>query len=600
MADKQDIFIATPQNLDEQLSRYEELVKNRQEVQEQQISYMLQLALDLFEEESATRAYLLLSNYQLNYTQDHIKALDYAKLALEQSEDLPDFYWRIKALNVAATCYHMFRDYPNELKLLQQALRLLESSRCQSLEYYPLHDMINYAMGSMYSMLGLHSIALPYIQTALHYCKGINDRLTLFKTKLTLANLHMYKAEFDTALDLYQQLYVAYADLNGSDQWAVLNNYMGILYMRQDKFAEAEPYVREAAVLREKAGNELRASYMYFTLARLLYRTGKNKEADIYFEKIQQIMDKYPHMFDEQMRNHMLFELYGAKGEYEKSYHHFKNVDVAFVANDVLEKTIGSIFDAEQNKQKNIQEDAEHFRRLNDEMQQQAQELQKKNKDLNNYARTASHDLREPLRMVSTYMTILEAKLKDKLTEDEKQFLRFAVDGSKRMDEMVQRILDSAKGNRTVLKPVDLNKILEQLKQNLGRLIADKNAEVTNEHLPIVLGDDIEMLQVFQNLVTNAIKYNKSDRPCIHITAEAKGAFAQLLVTDNGVGIPEEAREKVFEMFSRVENASNEDGTGIGLSTVKAIIEKMKGKIWIEGNEPQGSVFNILLPRMLQ
>ncbi|HLP21948.1 MAG TPA: ATP-binding protein [Chitinophagales bacterium] len=599
MADKEDIITATQQNLDEQLSRYDVLITNRQQVSEQQISYMLQLALDLFDEEAATRAYILLCNYQLNFTLDHIKALDYGKLALEQSEDLPDFYWRIKALYTTATSYHMLRDYPNELSLLQQAMKLLESSRCQSIDYYPLHHMVNYALGIMYMQMGLHTIAMPYIDEALRYCEGINDRQILFKTKLTRANLRMYKREYETSLAGYMDLYDAYGDQAGTEQWAILNNYISIIHLQRERYQESEKYIREAVEIRERIGDELRTNYSHFTLCKLLYTTGRIEEGDKYFAMVQKVIDKYPYIFDRQVKNDIYYELYAAKKDYEKAYHHFKELDISFVNNDILEKTIGSIFDAEKDKQQQAKEDTIHFRRLNDEMEHQAQELQKKNKDLNNYARTASHDLREPLRMVSTYMSILEAKLKDKLTDDEKQFLRFAVDGSKRMDEMVTRILNSAKGSQTVMKPVDLNKILEQLKLNLTRLITEKNAEISYDHLPIVLADDIEMLQVFQNLVTNAIKYNKSERPSIHITASSKGHFAHVLVTDNGVGIPEEAREKVFEMFSRVENASGEDGTGIGLSTVKSIIEKMKGKIWIEGNEPTGSVFNMLLPRMM-
>ncbi len=596
MLDKDNALNGSPQSLEQQLEHYEGLLKTREPFAEQQISYLLQQALEADDEECATRAYILLSNYQLNYTLDHVKGLDYAKLALQQSEDLPDFYWRIKALNMGANCYHMLRDYPNELNLHQQALRLLESSRCNSLEYYPLHNFANYAIGVMYSQLGLHSIALPYIEAALRFCAGINDRLTLFRTKLTLANLQMYKGEFDIALDNYLQLYQDFADLKDSEQWSILNNYIGITYIRKERDDLAEPYVREAVRVRENLGNELRTNYSYFTLAKLLYRTGKTEEGDKMFDIIVRVMDKYSNMYDKQMRNDILYELYGAKGDYKKAYEHFKELDISFVANDVLEKTIGSIFDAELQKQKEVQENAEHFRRLNDEMAQQAHNLQKMNKDLNNYARTASHDLREPLRMVSTYMSILEAKLKDKLTEEEKQFLHFAVDGSKRMDEMIGRILNSAKGSRTVMKPVDLNKVAENLKVNLTKLIGEKNATVTYSNLPMIFADDIQMLQVFQNLVTNAIKYNNSGAPQINITAEVKGAYVQILVADNGVGIPEEAREKVFEMFSRVENASGADGTGIGLSTVKSIIEKMKGRIWVEGNEPQGSIFKILLP----
>ncbi|MBP6731899.1 MAG: GHKL domain-containing protein [Chitinophagales bacterium] len=595
MDPKEEISFKTAGEVEKQLIRYEAVLKNKQPLTEQQISLVLKGAIEHEEDELITRAYLLLSSFQLSNL-DHLRALDFAKLALEQSEDLPDFYWRIKALNTTASCYHLLRDYPNELKLLQQALHLLDTSRCETLEYYPLHYQTNYSQGVMYSQMGMPTIALPFIEKAFKYCEGINDRQLFFKTKLTLANLQMYKKDYGNSLAGYLELYNDYGDLSETEQWAILNNYICLIHLAEQRYDLAEQYMKESLRVRQNIGDELRLNYSHFTYAKLLYKMGRIEEGDVYFESIKKVLDKYPHVFDSQVRNDIFYEMHGARGDYQKAYEHFKDLDISFVNNDILERTIGSIFDTEKQKELKAKEDAVHFRRLNDEMAQQANNLQKMNKDLNNYARTASHDLREPLRMVSTYMSILEAKLKDKLTEEEKQFLHFAVDGSKRMDEMIGRILNSAKGSRTVMKPVDLNKVAENLKVNLTKLIGEKNATVTYSNLPTVFADDIQMLQVLQNLVTNAIKYNNSGAPQISITAEVKGAYVQILVADNGVGIPEEAREKVFEMFSRVENASGADGTGIGLSTVKSIIEKMKGRIWVEGNEPQGSIFKILLP----
>lgn len=596
MTPAQKVIYEAKQNLEDQLDNYEKLLREKKQVHEQQLSYLLQLALDIDEEELATRAYLLFSLYYLSYKLDHLKALDFAKLGLEQSEDLPNFYWRVKSLIATANAYHMLRDYPNELNLLQQSLRLLESNMCASLEYYPLHHAANYSLGVMYSQMGLHTIARPFIETAFKYCIGINDRHLFFKTKLTLANMSMYEKDFSPAMKSYKELYAEYSDMKDTEQWAILNNYIGIIYLWQKELDKAEEYLREAVRIRTNLGDELRLNYSYFTMAKILYLQGKTAEADALFASIEKVMEKYPHVYDKQIRNDIFYELYAAKGEYEKAYNHFKELDISFVNNSILEKTIGSIFETERVKQKSIQEDTDHFRRLNDEMQQQAAELQKMNTDLNNYARTASHDLREPLRMVYTYMTILETKLKDKLTEEEKTFMRFAVDGSKRMDEMITRILSTAKGAQTTLKPVDLNATVTQLKLNLQKLMMDKNAELHFENLPTIIADDIQMLQVFQNLTTNAIKYNNSPQPTVHISSETKGMAVVISVTDNGVGIPEEAREKVFEMFSRVENESGADGTGIGLSTVKSIVEKMGGKIWVEGSEPSGSVFKIFLP----
>ena len=596
MEEKKDIFLETQQNIEEQLDHYEALLKKKEPFSEQQISYLLQLALDLDDEESATRAYILCSDFQSQVAFDSVKALDYAKLALQQCEDLPDFYWRIKALNTTASCYHAMRDYPSELNLLNQALQLLQSPRCGSLDYYPLHNLTNFSVGVMYIQMGLYGTSQPYMETALKFAEAMGNREVLFKNRLTLANLLLYKKEYDAALENYLDLLEERKGQEEIEQTAILNNYIGMIYSEKEDYETAEKYLIEAVRIRKKFGNELRLNYSYFSLCKLFYKTGRTEEGDRYFDIIMKVADKYPQTYDKQMRNDVLYELYAAKGDYKASYEHFKHLDVSFVSNNILEQTIRSIFENERNKQLSAQQDADQLRRINDEIHQEASQLQSLNKDLKNYARTASHDLREPLRMVSTYMAILEAKLKDKLTEEERQFMHFAVDGSKRMDEMITRILNSAKGNQHVMKPVDLNKIVDQLRINLSKLIAEKNADVTYENLPMIIADDIQMLQIFQNLVTNAIKYNKSKNPAVHITSETKGKFVQITVTDNGVGIPEGAREQVFEMFSRVENASGADGTGIGLSTVKSIIDKMKGKIWIEGNEPHGSVFQILLP----
>lgn len=177
--------------------------------------------------------------------------------------------------------------------------------------------------------------------------------------------------------------------------------------------------------------------------------------------------------------------------------------------------------------------------------------------------------------------------------------MHFAVDGAKRMDDMITRILDAAKSQDASLRPVDMNRIAAQTVQNLTKLIQEKNAVVTHDPLPMVMGDDIQLLQVMQNIVTNAIKYNQSAQPAIHISFIKDDGKYLMCIADNGVGIAESERENVFKMYQRVENKTGEDGTGIGLYTVKRNIERMRGRIWIEGNKPNGSIFKIELQSSL-
>lgn len=596
MSQHPDILAGAGRNIEHEIERYEALLLRKEPFAENKISSLLQAALDLEEDELILRCYLLLTGYQSQIVFDYIKALGYAKLALQYSEDLPDLFWRIQSLNTAANSYHMVRDYATELNLLHQSLALLQTDRCNSIEFYPLHQAANFSLGVLYNQMGMYSISQPYIETALKFCEVIHQPQKLLATKLALANILLYRQQFEQALLAYQNLLHEFASIHSPEQIAIIYNYIGLIYLEQNNLQQAEIYVRQAVQLREQIGNELRTSYSYTTFTRLLYKTGRTSEADTYFNKLMEIMDKYPQNYDFQLRHDVLYEIFAAKGDYRQAYEHFRKLDVSFVSNQILEQTIQTIFKNERDKQQSALQDADQLRRVNEEIHRQASQLESVNKDLKNYARTASHDLREPLRMVSTYMTILEAKLKDKLSPEEKQFLHFAVDGSKRMDEMITRILNAAKGNSSVLKPVDLNSIAAQLSANLSKLLSEKNAQLSYSALPTIVADDIQMLQVFQNLVTNAIKYNNSQQPLVNISAQNKNGFLQISVADNGLGIPPEAREKVFEMFSRVQNQSGADGTGIGLSTVKTIIEKMKGKIWIEANQPAGSVFHILLP----
>lgn len=582
--------------LEQEIVDHAGLLEKKQLNSDSPLSQLLQRAIDLDDEELATRCYLLLSQYQYQIVQDHLKALEYAKLALTQSEDIPSLFWRIKVLLNAANCFHVIRNYPQEHQYLQQCLQLLETDACKTQEYYSLHDQVNYSVGVMYTQMGLHGISQPFIEKALSYARLMNHRANQRRTKLTLANLMLYRGKLDEALAQYYELVEEFKDVEENEQTAILNNYIGFVHIEKGKYDVAEPYIRNAVRIREVLGNELRCSYSYSTLCRLLYLMGKNEEADLYFDKLNKVIEKYPYSFDKQVRNDIYYTIFAAKGDYKKAYDHFRELDIAFLDQEVLEHTFESVFKIEHEKQLRTREEADYIKRMNDEMRQHAKQLEVLNKDLKNYARTASHDLREPLRMVSAYMSILSTKIRDRLTDDEKKLLEFAVDGSKRMDEMITRILNAAKGEKITYRPVDLQKVLAQVKDNLTKLIAEKKTNIHVGSLPVVLGDDIQMMQVFQNLITNAIKYNTSDGPTVHISAEGGVGYVLINVADNGVGIPEHQRDKVFEMFSRVENESGEDGTGIGLSTVKSIIEKMKGKIWIEGNTPNGSIFKIQLP----
>jgi PAS domain S-box-containing protein len=225
-------------------------------------------------------------------------------------------------------------------------------------------------------------------------------------------------------------------------------------------------------------------------------------------------------------------------------------------------------------------------------------DLARSNKELEQFAYVASHDLQEPLRMVSSYTQLLERRYKDKLDTDANEFIAYAVDGANRMQRLIQDLLVysrvSSKGKP--LTPTDCNAVLGTVRINLSVAIEENNARVTHDELPIVTADDTQLVQVFQNLIGNAIKFHSEEPPRIHVSAEKNKKEWIFSVRDNGKGIDPQYHERIFVIFQRLQGKGEYPGTGIGLAICKRIIERHGGRIWVESEPGEGSTFYFTLP----
>ncbi len=226
------------------------------------------------------------------------------------------------------------------------------------------------------------------------------------------------------------------------------------------------------------------------------------------------------------------------------------------------------------------------------------QELERSNQELEQFAYVASHDLREPLRMISSYIQLFEQKYKDMLDENGIEFIHYIVDGSKRMHELINALLEYSRvGNRDkVLKTVDCNDILSTVKRNLQIAIEEHDARIEYNGLPKIKADQMQLVRLFQNLINNAIKFRGDEPPVIKVQAKERDYDWLFSVSDNGIGIDEEHFKKVFLIFQRLHIRSQYGGTGIGLAVCKKIIERHGGKIWVESEEQKGSTFYFTIP----
>ena len=237
-------------------------------------------------------------------------------------------------------------------------------------------------------------------------------------------------------------------------------------------------------------------------------------------------------------------------------------------------------------------------RRTELELERRVADLARSNADLEQFAYVASHDLQEPLRMVSSYVQLLARRYRGKLDPDADDFIGFAVEGATRMQRLINDLLAYSRvgtrdGDRA---QVALDQVFAIARGNLEQLIADAHAEVTCEPLPVVSGNEQQLVQLLQNLIANGIKFHGDAPPRVHVSAATDGSTATIAVRDNGIGIAPAYFDRIFVIFQRLHPRELYDGTGIGLAIAKRIVERHGGRIWVDSPPGQGTTFSFTLP----
>lgn len=239
-------------------------------------------------------------------------------------------------------------------------------------------------------------------------------------------------------------------------------------------------------------------------------------------------------------------------------------------------------------------------RRAEIAIEEHARDLARSNAELEQFAYVASHDLQEPLRMVTSYVQLLERRYKDKLDPDARDFIAYAVEGVTRMRSLIDDLLAYSRvGTRgRDPAPVDLGTVLDVVQKNLERAIEESGAVITRGELSTVLGDEHQLQQLLQNLLANAIKFRRDEPPRIHVASRLEGGQCIVSVADNGIGIDPRYFDRIFVIFQRLNARERYPGTGMGLAIAKKIVERHGGRIWVESAPGDGSTMYFSLPNM--
>jgi PAS domain S-box-containing protein len=233
-----------------------------------------------------------------------------------------------------------------------------------------------------------------------------------------------------------------------------------------------------------------------------------------------------------------------------------------------------------------------------DRLEVYARQLQRSNLELQQFAYVASHDLQEPLRAIATFCDMLRRRYRGRLDEQADQWIEFAVDGARRMQALIQDLLAYSRleSRARPFAPVECEEVYGRAESNLGPAIEEAAACLTHDPLPAIEGDSGQLVQLFQNLLGNAIKFRSNEPVRIHVSAERSGEGWLFSVRDNGIGLDPKYGERIFELFKRLHPTDEYPGSGIGLAVCRKVVERHGGRIWVESQPGQGSAFFFTLP----
>ncbi|MFN8286597.1 MAG: ATP-binding protein [Chitinophagales bacterium] len=482
--------------------------------------------------------------------------------------------------------------YDESIRLLQNRTQLSEEGNLTL-----ARSLFNLSI--IYNNLGLDSLSENHLKLAFDNFQKAHNQGGIARCYISFGvALHEKQGDMNEVLDYYRKAADIAKAINDDPPYCVAMGNIGIVSAETGDFKTALESVASALEVARRSVNK----HFLFSLHRQagrIYQLMKDYEsADNWYREGEKIFLEMGSTLD-----HYEFYRYWAetlaaadrhKEAYEKLTKFTEQKDKLHKINKEAAVTDAMLrFQVEEGRK-----EQELLKRKNSEIEEYARQLEASNHELNQFAYVASHDMKEPLRMISNYSQLLTRSYGDDLSMQQSTYLNYINEGAKRMMNIINSILQLSKINM-VNKPdaVNLNEVLEEVKQSLGLQIVEKAALIKNNKLPVIYTDRLQIGQLFQNLISNALKYNESHAAIVDIEHSEHDDHYRFEFADNGIGIDPKYRDKVFIIFQRLHSREQFEGTGIGLAICKKIVDNMKGKIWIEDSPLGGTKFCITIPK---
>jgi len=528
-----------------------------------------------------------LGNASLRRGDFHI-ALTHLQHALQYFEDADDAEGIASIYNNIGVIYKNWGDYEKATIFYHRALEIKEKNKTAKGSIANSYNNI----GILYFFQENYSKALEYIQVAEKINRDCGNVNALAGNYTNIALIHNREGHHDTALEYLAESLKIKEELGDKLEITVAYREIGEVHKQQGKYDEALNSYLKGLAIREEIDSRHGIGFFCNRVGETFMLIGKFDEAITYLERGLKINLEIGSKEFIKESHQFLSKTHALKGDYKKAY-------------DYLSEFIsvkGELFNEERTKAINevqAKYEAEKKDLEIEKLNMEQQHLSDINDELELFAGKAAHDLKEPLRMMSSYSGLLNMRYAENLDEDGREYVDIIQSAAKRMSKLLNGLLDYARsGAANVRKEdIDLNDILAHIEHNLQLTVKETGAQIVYNELPTVYAAPSAMLQLFQNIIANGIKFQKKDTlPIVKITCQKQKSTYLFSIADNGIGIPDDQQEQVFEIFRRLNSRKHYSGCGIGLATCKKIIEGLGGKIWLESTHEIGTTFYFTIP----
>ncbi len=545
------------------------------------------------------RAHLILAVYFCRVRTDYITSLNHCEKALHFKSALETRRELSEVFKVMGINYYYLTELQKAQENYRNALDILLSIADKTNEELKDIADLYYNLAILNRTKQNIHLRKEYLEQALKYYQQLNNSTGIARCYDGIAVYYYYFENYKRALENLLTALKLFEEAKDVEGIYLTCNNIGTLKIKMGKFQQGLTYLHKSLQLRKKGRNPVSVAISHINIGNALSEKKKFTEALIHLKQAETILRK----------TKSKVELATLLSNMSFCYKHLKQYEQALTCEIEFGQLREELHRYEMEKAYNdtivrydvelTEKNALIDRLKNFELASYIHRLEMSNAELKQFAHAASHDLKEPLRTISSFVKLLEKHPGNKIDSTGKEYLNYIAGATHRLDGLVKDILNLSKINlsETPLTEVDLNVIFKEVVMSIATLVGERKVAFKCGPLPSVIADPGQMFQLFQNLIVNGIKYNESKQPLIKISARKTGTEVILSFADNGIGISEEYRSKVFELFQRLHPREKYSGTGIGLTLCKKIVDRHRGKIWVEKNKPKGSVFKVALPQ---